>query len=163
MKFSFFIYILFYLLRPEILYSQIEDFFESEEVKPLTYSDIIRDNTGGSYKGVVLGNIISVDSKYRYIFVKPREDDLPRMLIFLDRYTGYTISKTGTRKRSSISRLLEGDRVAVRVFIKSGVIIADEIFYIEGEFEAGSKYERKVFKNAPVKLPQKEESATSGH
>jgi hypothetical protein len=134
----------------DIVLAEVEHFFKEESEKPLEYVDVVRASGGASYKGVIFGNIISVDPQYRFIFVKPKEFDLPRMFIFIDPLTRYTNSKVGFKKRSSYKRLLEGDRVAVRVFTKQGVMVADEVFYIEGEFEAPSKYEKKTYTQAPL-------------
>lgn len=144
--------------------SETDSFFTTEKDHYLEYSDISRDSSGSAYKGVVFGNVISVDPEYRFIFIKPREFDLPRMFIYIDRMTAYTTSKVGFKKRSSFRNLREGDRIAVRVFARNGVIVGDEIFFIEGEYEPPSKYERKTYKaTAPAKAGGKVEKKSGGH
>ncbi len=156
----FFIFFLSLFLSSGTAYCEVESFFSSEKEQILEYSDIIRDTSGVSYKGTVFANVVSVDPQYRFIFIKPKEFDLPRMYVYLDPLTRYTYSKVGFKKRSSVKRLLEGDRVAVRVFTKFGVIVADEVFYVEGDYEAPSKYERKVYEKAAV--PQSVPAASHG-
>jgi hypothetical protein len=139
-----------------------DDFFKKEEQVFLDYPNMTRDPSG-AYKGVILANIISIDPKSRFLFVKPRERDLPRMYLFIDPLTRFSKSKVGTRKKSSIKSALEGDRLAARVFLKHGVIVADEIYLVEGDFEPPSRYERKEYKKAPPSVAAEKPSGGGGH
>lgn len=126
-----------------------------------SFADLLNKNSDSSYRGVVTGNIIGVDPRERYLFIRPKEQDLPRMYIYVDPRTRFTLSKLGLKKRTRFGTAIEGHRIAARVFMRQGVIVADEVFFVEGDFEPHSRYERKVFKKAAPKTPEKAEGG--GH
>jgi hypothetical protein len=139
-----------------------DDFFKKEEQVFLDYPSMTRDPSG-AYKGVIMANVISIDPQSRFMFIKPRERDLPRMYVFVDPFTRFSKSRVGTRKRTSISSVLEGDRVAARVFLKHGVIVADEIYLVEGDFEPPSRYEKKMYKKVPSTETTEKPDGEGGH
>ncbi|HMO18683.1 MAG TPA: hypothetical protein PKA63_10555 [Oligoflexia bacterium] len=134
-----------------------EDEVRSQARLLKSFADFFRDKTGESYKGVLIGNILSLDADLRYLYFKPRDVELPRMFIYIDKKTIVTRASVGKRRRVRPQAMIEGARVAVRVFIKHGVIVADEVFLVEGEFEPPSRYEKKKFaaKAAPAGASEK--------
>lgn len=135
--------------------------------KLANFAEIFREKADQTYRGVLFGNILSVDPQHRFIYVKARERDLPRIIIYTDKKTIFTKSDVGFRRRVKPQAAIEGARIAVRLFIKQGVVLADEIFLVQEEFEPPSRYEKKKFAArsaaAPAAGEKKKEEGGGGH
>lgn len=132
--------------------SQVENAAEKETAlarEASSFADFFREQSKVAFKGVILGNVISITDEY--IYVKPREKGLGRMYIYTDKQTLYSEMSNGKRKKAKKEQLLEGLRVAARVIMKEGIILADEVFMVEGEFDSLSRYRKRVYKAVPKK------------
>jgi len=158
------IILIIFLISSTVLAEELSFFGDDTSLSDASresFADLLNKNSDSSYRGVVTGNIIGVDPRERYLFIRPKEQDLPRMYIYVDPRTRFTLSKIGLKKRTRFSSAIEGDRIAARVFMRQGVIVADEVFFVQGDFEPPSRYERKIFQKAAPKTPQKAEGG--GH
>lgn len=116
-----------------------------EKKEDITFSDLFRSNRNEAYIGVILANFIYIDPEYRFVFVKPQGGELPRITIYLDKKTGYTTMKAGKLGKGKKSMMLEGDRVAIRSFVKSGIVLADEVFLVEGDFGPKARFAKRKY------------------
>ncbi len=126
------------------------------------YSELFREKAKEAHAGVILGNIIAVDDDSHYIYVKPKETGLGRLFVYIDSKTAITFEEKNKRKKLKISDLFEGDRVAIRSLAKYGIILADEIFLIKGDFEQKTKYAKKKISAASKPAGEKEKKS-GGH
>lgn len=122
-----------------------DPFQVKEEIDEITFSDLFRSKQEEAYKGVILANFISIDPQYRFIYVKPREGDLPRITVYLDKKTSYSTIKVGKLGRGKKEMMLEGDRVALRVFVKNGIVLADEVFLVDGDFGPKARFGKRKY------------------
>jgi hypothetical protein len=137
------------------------------------FSDLFREQSKNAFKGVLLGNLIA--SEDRYLYFKAKEREISRMYIYLDPFTQFTKMIKGKRLNGKKTDLMEGQRLAVRVIIKEGIVLADEVFIVEGNFDPLSRYRKRVFvqskkgeegKDKKEKTPEKAEKApkkSGGH
>lgn len=122
------------------------DIFKAKEKQEkILFGDLFRTRSRESFTGVMLANILIVDPQYRYLYIKPQEENLPRITVYLDKYTAFTKMKVGKLSRGSKKLLLEGDRIAVRVFIREGIVLADEVFLVDGEFGPKARFAKRKY------------------
>jgi len=121
-----------------------EDEANSIAIEAQSFADLFRSQAQSSFKGVVLGNILALTDDY--VYVKPIERDLGRMYIYIDNKTMFSKMSHGKRQRGKKEYLIDGERVAARVLMKEGIILADEVFLVEGDFESRSRYRKLSYK-----------------
>lgn len=120
------------------------------------FSDFFRSQSKNGFKGVILGNLISVEKDYLY--VKPKESELGRMFVYLDSKTLYSKMSNGKLQNGKKEEVLEGERVAIRVVMKDGLVLADEVFMVEGDFDPRNRYRKRVIaKKKPKEGEEKKE------
>ena len=141
-----------------------DPFKVKEKIEEVSFSDLFRTHRDEAYIGVILANFIYIDPAYRFIYVKPQEGDLPRMTVYLDKKTSYSTIKVGKLGRGRKQMMLEGDRVALRVFIKSGIVLADEVFLVEGDFGPKARFSKRKYARpaGSGKVGEKSEEKKSG-
>lgn len=112
-------------------------------IEAQSFSDLFRSQSSSSFKGVILGNVLAATE--HYIYVKPLERDFGRMYIYLDDKTMFSKMINGKRQRGKKDNLIEGNRVAARVLVKEGIVLADEFFLVEGDFDPRSRYRKMSY------------------
>lgn len=123
----------------------IDPFKPKEKKEEISFSDLFRSRTNEAYKGVILGNFIYIDPKGRFIYVKPHEDNLPKLTVYIDNKTLFSTMKVGKIGKAKKNMMLEGDRVAIRAMIKHGIILADEIFMVQGDFGPKARFAKRKY------------------
>jgi hypothetical protein len=126
-----------------------DPFEQKEKLEEVTFSDLFRSRRNEAYKGVVLANFIYIDPEERFIYVKPQEDNLPKLTIYIDKKTLFSTMKLGKIGKAKKSMMLEGDRVAIRAMVKNGVILADEVFLVEGDFGPKARFAKRKYAPPP--------------
>jgi hypothetical protein len=96
--------------------------------------------------GLFFGHVLAIDPAGRSVFVKPIERHYSRKDFYLDNKTRYTSFVDGKRKKRKLQDLLEGQKVAIRYFANEHLAVADEIFFVTGEFEPAAYEKQKVRK-----------------
>lgn len=114
-----------------------------------TFADFFRSQAKATFKGVVFANVISTTEDYLYI--KPKEKGLGRMYVYVDKHTEFSSMTAGKRKKAKKENIIDGQRIAVRVIMKEGIVLADEVFLVEGDFDQVSRYRKRVYRAAPKK------------
>ena len=99
-----------------------------------------------AWSGLFLGRIISVDPKYRYLFVKPLEGNARRRSFYLDRRTLYREK----RKQIPKTHVLPGRKVGIRY------VRENDIAYAEGVFLFDKDINPREFEMPKKKVEKKE-------
>ncbi len=120
----------------------------SKKEDNVSFSDLFRDKQSEAYVGVVLANFLYIDPDYEYVYIKPQEEDLPRMTVYLDKLTAYSTIKVGKLGVGKKKMMIEGDRVALRVFVKNSIILADEVFLVDGDFGPKARFAKRKYKRS---------------
>ena len=112
--------------------------------------------------GLYLARVVSVDPKFRYLFVSPLAGDGHRMTFYLDKRTIYRQA----RKPVNPEKVLPGRRVGIRYIREDDIAYAEGVFLIEGEVNPRDlqmpKKKRKPAEGGAEKKEGKEKAADHG-
>ena len=97
-------------------------------------------------QGIYLGYLIYFDPSARYMFMLPEDKYVPRQSFFYDKKTRFSRFERKRRRRAKPSRIVEGQKLAVRYFSMDGVAVAEEVFIVDGEFNPYQYLKRKKHK-----------------
>jgi len=102
-----------------------------------------------AWSGLYLGRIISVDPKFRYLFVKPLEGTAKRRSFYLDKRTLYREK----RKKIPKSNVRTGRKVGIRYIREGDIAYAEGVFLFDGDINP------REFEMPKKKVEKKEASA----